>query len=87
MKSRVTDLRWENMTVHDFGPWVMKETKVCMQCGARAEASQQFCKKCGRRLPLETLYEQYKQRHVYCKICDRVVRNDAEYCPHCGKHL
>lgn len=72
---------------YGFGSDVMKQIKVCPQCGAKANAAQHFCRECGMELLAETLYDVYKQSHRVCPVCDAVVGQDADYCPVCGASL
>lgn len=76
-----------NLKQYGFGPEVMKQIKVCPQCGVRAMVSQHFCRECGMELPAGTLYDAYKRSHRVCPVCDTVVAQAAEYCPSCGAHL
>lgn len=77
-------IKMDSLKHYGFGPEVMKQIKVCPQCGAKANAKQHFCRECGAELPTDTLYEKYRRSHRACTMCDKVIPNTAEYCPHCG---
>jgi len=87
MKSTNEMLHRENMIRYGFGPEVMKKTKVCTLCGQRGEADQKFCTKCGTRLPDTTLYDFYRENHLYCHYCDTVVADSVQFCPRCGSKI
>ena len=70
-----------------FGPEVMKQTKVCPNCGTTADADELECFHCGADLPTETLFDLYKSRHQCCAQCGTVVSNTSAYCPECGARL
>ena len=70
-----------------FGPEVMKQTKVCPECGATANADEVECIRCGTALPRETLFDLYKSRHQFCAQCGTVVASTSSYCPECGARL
>jgi rRNA maturation endonuclease Nob1 len=72
---------------YGFGPNVMKKTKVCLVCGATADANESECFRCGADLPGETLFDLYKSWHQYCDHCGTVVSNTSAYCPECGTQL
>jgi len=67
-----------------FGVEIMKRTKVCKQCGAAQHFSRYVCRQCGGKLPQQTLFHIYQQRHKLCPICDTVLVPRMKYCPHCG---
>ena len=70
---------------YGFGVKVMKRTKVCGKCGSTEDARSYICSKCGKRLPVQTLFQIYQQRHRKCEVCDTVLASYMKYCPHCGK--
>lgn len=76
-----------NMEEHGFGPSIMKSIKVCKECGKVASERQTICKECGTKLPDKSVYQEYKDMHLYCSICDTVVPSNAHYCPQCGTNL
>lgn len=80
-------LRQENMKQHGFGPSIMREIRVCTECGTAAPVSELKCRECGKKLPRETLYQQYRNRHRFCARCDTVVANDVQFCPECGTRI
>ncbi len=75
------------MEQYGFGVDAMKRIKVCTFCAAAMDAEATDCSECGSRLPAQTLYEVYRARHKSCPQCERVVADEAEFCPICGKHL
>lgn len=75
------------MRYFGFGPEVMKKIRVCRACGCSCGITETYCKDCCAILPKETLFDQYKARHLYCPVCDTVVAGTAVYCPECGKRL
>ena len=81
------ELRFKNMEEFGFGPNVMKQTKVCPQCGQVIKAAASYCFDCGAKLPAETLYDRYKQRHLCCPVCDTVLTSGVQYCPNCGTRI
>ena len=81
------ELRFKNMEEFGFGPNVMKQTKVCPQCGQAIKATASYCSSCGEKLPLETLFDRYKKRHLSCPNCDTVLAPGSQYCPNCGKQI
>ena len=83
----IENTRQEGMERYGFGPEAMKHTRVCTNCGTSTTADAMFCAVCGARLPRETLYDLYKQKHLCCPYCDAVLTRPSEYCPHCGKKL
>ena len=84
---RLETMRQENMKQHGFGPLVMREIRVCTECGTAAVATERQCRECGKKLPGETLYQQYKNRHRFCAHCDTVVADDVQFCPECGTRI
>jgi len=72
---------------YGFGVEVMKRTKVCRQCGAAQHVSRYACGRCGAKLPQQTLFHVYQQRHRLCPVCDTVLAPRMNYCPHCGAEL
>ena len=80
-------VRQEGMRQYGFGPEVMKQTRVCGKCGTSTTSDSMFCPVCGARLPRETLFEVYRQRHLCCPYCGALLDTLSEYCPHCGKRL
>lgn len=79
--------KMQAMEYFGFGPEVMKKTRVCPKCGKPAESERIFCKECGCRLPKETLYDLYKERHKICSNCKTVLGKEMEYCPQCGMKI
>lgn len=87
MDSAFDRMRRESMAHYGFGPEAMKNTKVCLRCGASAPASARLCGECGARLPRETLFDLYKEAHPYCGKCNTVVSDSAQFCPRCGEKI
>ncbi len=79
--------RRESMRHYGFGTENMKKLKVCSFCGEIAESTGHNCKACGRLLPGETVFTQYRKRHSTCKRCDRILSEHMIYCPNCGTKL
>lgn len=52
-----------SMEHYGFGTKSMKHLKVCNNCGMMSDASVHFCKECGIRLPHNTLYHLYMEKH------------------------
>ena len=75
------------MRYFGFGPEVMKRIRVCRACGCSCGITETYCKDCGAVLSRETLFDQYKARHLCCPICDTVVASSVVFCPECGKRL
>lgn len=67
-----------------FGEEVMKQTKVCVRCGAAQHRSRYVCIQCGAKLPQRTLFHLYQQSHRLCPVCDTVLTGWMKFCPHCG---
>lgn len=67
-----------------FGPYAMKKSRVCSGCGHITNTEEKECPICGTTLAGQTLYDQYKQMHSSCPVCDTVLTEGAKYCPHCG---
>ena len=80
-------IRQESMDYFGFGPRAMKRIKVCAHCGAMSPSTQWFCRACGKRLPRDTLFQLYKNRHKSCPTCETVVASSYHYCPQCGTPL
>lgn len=80
-------IRLNNMEQHGFGPDVMKRIKICALCGKSAEVSDTICEVCGEPLPQESVFQQYKKRHLYCPRCETVVPSHTQFCPQCGLGL
>ena len=88
MKHEDSDaIRLKDLTHYGFGTESMKQIKVCGECGARADAGQEFCRECGAPLPKETLYDVYRRKNRVCRLCGSVVFKSALYCPKCGARL
>ena len=85
--SLAEQVRQASMDEYGFGPRAMRKLKVCKFCGRASPSNQNFCIECGGRLPEKTLFQEYKDRHKFCRHCDTVVKDDAEYCPQCGEKL
>lgn len=81
------EIRQEAMEEFGFGPKVMQKIKVCAYCGAISPVENSFCGPCGKPLPKETVFQQYRKRHLYCADCDVVLPPGAAFCPKCGKKL
>ena len=78
-------LRFKNLESFGFGPNVMKKLRVCPRCGQLVKSKIHTCPNCGENLPMETLYDLYKQKHLSCPDCDTILAPDSMYCPNCGK--
>ena len=63
----------EDASRFGFGIDVMKETKVCKQCGAATVAEKHVCSHCGAKLPQESLFQFYQRMHRLCPLCDTVL--------------
>ena len=79
--------RQANMEQYGFGPNIMRGIRVCTVCGMGAAASRKWCDSCGAALPSETLFQQYRRRHRFCRNCDTVVAEYTRFCPQCGNKI
>ena len=79
--------RQSNMERYGFGTNIMRNIRVCPECGLPSAAADRNCRTCGARLPRETLFQQYKKRHRFCPRCDTVVAKSAQFCPECGTRI
>ena len=70
-----------------YGPKAMMETKVCNHCGNTETADKYTCSKCKNRLPAQTIYQIYQQKHKKCELCDTVLASYMRFCPHCGMQI
>ena len=77
----------EAMEKYGFGTEAMKKIKVCPSCGEARPSDEKTCPFCGASLGDETLYDAYKERHVFCRNCGEVAPNGAKFCPQCGKRI
>lgn len=80
----IESLRISAMKQYGFGTDEMKKTKVCTFCGTKLTADTKKCTECGREVPKQTLFDVYKEHHVYCKRCDIVLAENTHFCPQCG---
>ena len=80
-------IRLKDLTHYGFGTESMKQIKVCRECGAKADAGQDFCRECGTPLPKETLYDLYRRENRLCPLCGSIVSRWAVFCPKCGARL
>ena len=79
--------RREAMKRYGFGTDEMKKIKICSVCGAAQPLDAKNCSFCQTALNRETLFDQYKSRHLVCAHCDAVVADRTKYCPACGKRI
>ena len=86
-KDNPDNVRRESMDFYGFGPEAMKKTRVCTVCGTATTSDAPLCAVCGAALPKETLFTQYKQRHLCCPYCDAILESPSDYCPQCGRKL
>lgn len=80
-------VRQTNMAHYGFGTSVMKNIRICPECGLPSSAAEKNCRSCGGKLPKETLFQQYRKRHKCCSHCETVVAKHAQFCPECGTRL
>ena len=85
--TRNETIRQANMERYGFGTNIMRNIRVCPECGMPSTAADKNCRTCGTRLPRETLFQQYKKRHRFCPHCDTVVAKSARFCPECGMRI
>ena len=85
--TRNETIRQANMERYGFGTNIMRNIRVCPECGMPSTAADKNCRTCGARLPRETLFQQYKKRHRFCPRCDTVVAKSAQFCPECGTRI
>ena len=76
---------FEESERYGFGPQVMKKIKVCRKCAQTNPAERYVCRSCGAALPIETLYRLYQRQHRLCPVCDTVLAEGMNFCPHCGE--
>ena len=79
--------KFNNLEDFGFGPNVMKKTKICLKCGHITDSVSKKCPSCGEEMPDKTLYDKYKEIHICCPVCDKVLREGSLYCQYCGKEL
>ena len=79
--------RLDGLRHFGYGPETMKRIKVCGNCHEGNDASENFCTRCGHRLPEKTLFFIYQQMHPYCPVCGTVAPDHALYCPSCASKL
>lgn len=84
---KIEVIKKENKELYGFGIDEMKKLKVCRICGTSNPESKHYCVNCGRRLPKENLYEQYKAQNASCPDCGMVIDKDSNFCPNCGNKL
>ena len=72
---------------YGFGVGIMKQIKVCTRCGESEPSDRYVCSRCGTRLPDQTLFQRYQQMHKRCPVCDTVLTEKMNFCPHCGMKL
>jgi hypothetical protein len=84
--TRNENLRKSNMERYGLGANIMRNIRICTSCGCPASADRNRCS-CGGMLSEETLFQQYKKRHRFCRRCDTVVANDVKFCPECGYRI
>lgn len=61
---------------------------LVMESGMVVDSKQSVCPDCSMRLLGKTLYDRYRERHLYCDRCGTVLAADARFCPpHCGQSL
>ena len=70
-----------------FGTEQMKKIKICKKCGAAVSADEDYCTLCREKLPENTLFDVYRQRHRTCPGCKTVLTDGALFCPECGKRV
>ena len=85
--TRNETIRLVNMERHGFGTGIMKNIRICQECGLPSTAADRRCRTCGGKLPRETLFQQYKKRHKCCPHCETVVAKDVQFCPQCGTRI
>ena len=65
----------------------VSEGTLVMESGTVVDSKQSVCPDCSMRLLGKTLYDRYRERHLYCDRCGTVLTSDARFCPHCGQPL
>ena len=65
----------------------VSEGTLIMESGMVVDSKQSVCPDCSMRLLGKTLYDRYRERHLYCDRCGTVLAADARFCPHCGQSL
>lgn len=79
------EMRSHTMKQYGFGYEVMKEIRVCEECGKPTSAKTLLCQNCGAILPRKTMFDLYRMRHCSCKKCGTILSDTMKYCPRCGK--
>lgn len=54
---------------------------LVMESGMVVDSKQSVCPDCSMRLLGKTLYDRYRERHLYCDRCGTVLAADARFCP------
>ena len=85
--TRNETIRQASMERYGFGPGIMRNIRICTECGMPSPAAEKHCRTCGAKLPRETLFQQYKKRHRFCTRCETVVAKSAQFCPECGTRI
>lgn len=85
--TRHETIRKLNMERYGFGPDVMRNIRICPDCGMPSTSAEKHCRACAAGLSGETLFHQYKKRHRFCTRCDTVVAKSAQFCPECGTRI
>jgi len=80
-------LRQVTMERYGFGTNIMRNIRICAECGLPSAAKERNCRSCGGKLPRETLFQQYRKRHCFCFRCDTVVADNVRFCPECGTRI
>ena len=83
MSNLKTLTHYNELEEYGFGPNVMKNNKVCSNCGIVVSVELENCNICGTHLPEETLFIKYISLHKVCPVCNCVVKVNANYCPQC----
>lgn len=60
---------------------VLRDERICPECGASAPANAEYCQSCGTQMPSVGAGGQS------CPECGNAVSADANYCNECGTEL
>ena len=59
----------------------VSEGTLIMESGMVVDSKQSVCPDCSMRLLGKTLYDRYRERHLYCDRCGTELAADARFCP------
>lgn len=76
---------------------VIKNTKICPNCGEEVPSDAVFCSKCGTHLEVESVAPETDNTEsdtsneesevLVCPGCNEVIEDDVKFCTKCGYQL